>query len=231
MDVGSVNVPYLLARYLRLFAAGRKSGAHISGGQFVARLFEHFRLLTVEILQGLIVIAPALPVIDMAELLNAATGAPEAAKDAPVDDEGGQAVLAPVQGCREFTWTCGEIDDRSGEILHMDDFMYGTADGGEWADIPGIRCDFLRELTCDILKTHQAEDWRGQHLYSPAGPTAARPMIPLSLSFVYIFYTFIIHIVMYLTLKQGINTKEMNGERDDFKCMEAEEKSNLKTSL
>ncbi|GJZ16971.1 hypothetical protein Tco_0553094 [Tanacetum coccineum] len=29
MDVGSVNVPYLLARYLRLFAAGRKSGDHI----------------------------------------------------------------------------------------------------------------------------------------------------------------------------------------------------------
>ncbi|GKE98529.1 hypothetical protein Tco_0021880 [Tanacetum coccineum] len=32
MDIGSINVPYLLARYLRLFAAGRKSGAHISGG-------------------------------------------------------------------------------------------------------------------------------------------------------------------------------------------------------
>ncbi|GKD94200.1 hypothetical protein Tco_1374037, partial [Tanacetum coccineum] len=31
MDVDSVNVPYLLARYLRLFAAGRKSGAYISG--------------------------------------------------------------------------------------------------------------------------------------------------------------------------------------------------------
>ncbi|GKC31977.1 hypothetical protein Tco_1039271 [Tanacetum coccineum] len=51
MDVGSVNVSYLLARYLRLFAAGRKSGTHSSGGQF----------------------------------------------DAPVDDEGGQAVPAPVQ--------------------------------------------------------------------------------------------------------------------------------------
>ncbi|GKB55002.1 hypothetical protein Tco_0905755, partial [Tanacetum coccineum] len=29
MDVGSVNVPYLLARYLRLFASGRKQGAMI----------------------------------------------------------------------------------------------------------------------------------------------------------------------------------------------------------
>ncbi|GKD40365.1 hypothetical protein Tco_1260572 [Tanacetum coccineum] len=34
MDVGSVNVPYLLARYLRLFAVERKSRALISGGQF-----------------------------------------------------------------------------------------------------------------------------------------------------------------------------------------------------
>ncbi|GJZ16362.1 hypothetical protein Tco_0552039 [Tanacetum coccineum] len=40
----------LCHRYLRLFAAGRKSGAHISGGQFVARLAEHFGLLTAEIL-------------------------------------------------------------------------------------------------------------------------------------------------------------------------------------
>ncbi|GJX68545.1 hypothetical protein Tco_0304272 [Tanacetum coccineum] len=31
LDVGSVNIPYLLARYLRRFAAGRKSGALISG--------------------------------------------------------------------------------------------------------------------------------------------------------------------------------------------------------
>ncbi|GKC60044.1 hypothetical protein Tco_1087642, partial [Tanacetum coccineum] len=37
MDVDSVNVPYLLARYLRVFASGRKQGAMISGGQFVAR--------------------------------------------------------------------------------------------------------------------------------------------------------------------------------------------------
>ncbi|GKA60763.1 hypothetical protein Tco_0760170 [Tanacetum coccineum] len=35
LDVGSVNIPYLLARYMRRFAAGRKSKAHISGGQFV----------------------------------------------------------------------------------------------------------------------------------------------------------------------------------------------------
>ncbi|GJW20693.1 hypothetical protein Tco_0031315, partial [Tanacetum coccineum] len=63
----------------------------------MARLAEHFGLLMEERLRGLTVIAPALPVIDMAELVrrpNAAAGAPE---DAPVVEEGGQAVPAPVQ--------------------------------------------------------------------------------------------------------------------------------------
>ncbi|GJZ03114.1 hypothetical protein Tco_0521075 [Tanacetum coccineum] len=120
LDVGSVNIPYLLARYLRRFAAGRKSGAHISGGQFVARLAEHFGLLTAEILGGLTVIAPELPIIDMGELVrlqicmevddtwawvamgperqpDAAAGALAVAEDAPAVDEGDQAVSAPVQ--------------------------------------------------------------------------------------------------------------------------------------
>ncbi|GJT72490.1 hypothetical protein Tco_1031776 [Tanacetum coccineum] len=119
MNVASVNVPYLLARFLRLFAAGRKSEALIAGGQFLTRLAEHLGLLTEDRLRGLTVIAPALPVIDMAKLVrlqicveiddtrdwvalgperqpDAAVGAPEAAEDALVVDEGGQAVLAPV---------------------------------------------------------------------------------------------------------------------------------------
>ncbi|GJY04572.1 hypothetical protein Tco_0370512 [Tanacetum coccineum] len=119
MDVGLFNVPYLLARYLRLFTTGRKSGAHIFGGQFVARLAEHFGLLTAEILGGLMVIAPELPIIDMIELVrlqicaqfddtwawvamgpekqpDAAADAPDDAEDAPIVDEGGQADSAPV---------------------------------------------------------------------------------------------------------------------------------------
>ncbi|GJU07344.1 hypothetical protein Tco_1123774 [Tanacetum coccineum] len=94
MDVDSVNASYLLARYLRL--------------------------LTAEILQGLTVIAPALSVIDMAELVrlqiceqlddtwawvamglerqpDAAAGAPGVAQDALNVDEGVQAVSAPMQ--------------------------------------------------------------------------------------------------------------------------------------
>ncbi|GKD40448.1 hypothetical protein Tco_1260655, partial [Tanacetum coccineum] len=120
LDVGSVNIPYLLARYLRRFATGRNNGALISGGQFVDRLSKHFRLLTEERLRGLTVTAPTLPVIDMAELVrlqvceeiddtwawvalgperhpDAATCALRAAEDASVVDEGDQAVLAPVQ--------------------------------------------------------------------------------------------------------------------------------------
>ncbi|GKE78459.1 hypothetical protein Tco_1544579 [Tanacetum coccineum] len=120
MDVGSVNVPYSLARYLRLFTARRKSKAHISGGQFVARLAEHFGLLTAEILGGLTVIALELSVIDMEELVrlqiyveiddtwawvaigperqpDTVAGAFADAEDVPIVDEGGQADLAPVQ--------------------------------------------------------------------------------------------------------------------------------------
>ncbi|GKF97113.1 hypothetical protein Tco_0292934, partial [Tanacetum coccineum] len=91
MDIDSVNVPYLLAR-----------------------------LLTAEILGGLTVIALELPIIDMAELVrlqiyvqfddtwawvdmgperkpDATAGAPAIVEDAPVVDEGDQAVPAPVQ--------------------------------------------------------------------------------------------------------------------------------------
>ncbi|GJV22018.1 hypothetical protein Tco_1371038 [Tanacetum coccineum] len=42
MDVGSVNVPYLLAMYLRLFATGRKSGALISGAMGPERQLDVF---------------------------------------------------------------------------------------------------------------------------------------------------------------------------------------------
>ncbi|GKA59885.1 hypothetical protein Tco_0759198 [Tanacetum coccineum] len=103
MDVGSVNVPYLLARYLRLFAARRKSGALISRGQFVARLAEHFGLLRKERLRGLTVIAPALPVaLGLERQSDAAVGVPGAAEDAPAVDEGDQAVPAPVQAPQQL---------------------------------------------------------------------------------------------------------------------------------
>ncbi|GKE90350.1 hypothetical protein Tco_1567825 [Tanacetum coccineum] len=66
---------------------GRKSGAHISGGQFVARLAEHFGLLTTE---AWVAIAPE-------RQPDTAAGAPVIAEDVPAVDEGDQAIPAPVQ--------------------------------------------------------------------------------------------------------------------------------------
>ncbi|GJZ39075.1 hypothetical protein Tco_0585638 [Tanacetum coccineum] len=119
MEVSSINVPYMLVRYLRLFTAVRKSGVHISEGQFVARLAGYFGLLTAKILGGLTIIAPDLPVIDMTELVrlqicveladtwawvaigperqpDAAAGAPTDVKDTLIINEGGQADLTPA---------------------------------------------------------------------------------------------------------------------------------------
>nr|GFA98897.1 hypothetical protein [Tanacetum cinerariifolium] len=70
-------------------------GTMISSGQFVARLVEHFGLLTEERLQGLTMIVRDLPVIERQPDDMATT--PEAAKDAPVADENALVVLEPVQ--------------------------------------------------------------------------------------------------------------------------------------
>ncbi|GJX36225.1 hypothetical protein Tco_0247782 [Tanacetum coccineum] len=60
----------LCHRMMAHSTTGRKSEAYIFGGQFVARLDEYFGLLTAKILGGLTVIAPELPIIDMAELVR-----------------------------------------------------------------------------------------------------------------------------------------------------------------
>nr|GEW39286.1 hypothetical protein [Tanacetum cinerariifolium] len=86
MDVGLVNIPYLLARYLRLFSSGRKQGVMISGGQFVACLAKHFGLLTEERLKRLTMIVRDFPVIDMAKLEGDVRGV---AEEAPVAPGGG----------------------------------------------------------------------------------------------------------------------------------------------
>ncbi|GJU69895.1 hypothetical protein Tco_1256154 [Tanacetum coccineum] len=84
LDVGSVNIPYLLARNLRRFAAGRKEQVpYLLVGQSVARFAEHFELLTAKILGGLMVIAPELPIIDMGELGGQADPSPVQALPPP----------------------------------------------------------------------------------------------------------------------------------------------------
>ncbi|GJT48260.1 ribonuclease H-like domain-containing protein [Tanacetum coccineum] len=149
LDVGSVNIPYLLARHLRRFTTGRKSESHISGGQFMGRLAQLFGLLTTEIFQGLTVISPELPIIDMAELVrlqiyeqlddtwawvsmgpkrqpNAAAGAPGVAQDALIVDEGGQADPAPAQAppppldaAKTMPWRMARLKEDVHEICGM----------------------------------------------------------------------------------------------------------------
>ncbi|GKD81518.1 hypothetical protein Tco_1348357 [Tanacetum coccineum] len=85
MDVGSVNIPYLLDRYLRLFAVGRKRGAHISGGQF--------NYIEIDDTWDWVAIEPE-------RQPDAAAGAPRVAQNAPTIDEGVQAVPTPVHAPR-----------------------------------------------------------------------------------------------------------------------------------
>ncbi|GKE21480.1 hypothetical protein Tco_1432992, partial [Tanacetum coccineum] len=57
-------------KVLEIICFREEAGAMIFGGQFVARLAEHFGLLTEERLQGLTVIVRDLTAIDMAELVR-----------------------------------------------------------------------------------------------------------------------------------------------------------------
>ncbi|GKC54564.1 hypothetical protein Tco_1077309, partial [Tanacetum coccineum] len=82
-----------LQYFLTLFVAGRNSGAYIFGGQFVARLAEHFGLLTAEILGGLTVWVT----MGLERQPDATAGALADAEDALAIDEGDQAVSTPVQ--------------------------------------------------------------------------------------------------------------------------------------
>ncbi|GJW17633.1 hypothetical protein Tco_0025069 [Tanacetum coccineum] len=89
MDVGSINVPYLLARYLRLFASGRKQRAMIFGGEFVLVWPEQF---------GNYLLGET-PWMTWMQYVVAA-GAPEAAENALVADEGALAVPEDVHEIR-----------------------------------------------------------------------------------------------------------------------------------
>nr|GEZ98820.1 hypothetical protein [Tanacetum cinerariifolium] len=84
----------------------KKSEAYIFGGQFVARLAEHFGFLTVEILGGLTVIASELLIIDMG-----AVGAPGVDEDALAIDEG--RLEEEVQGLRMDVVSLRRLVERS----------------------------------------------------------------------------------------------------------------------
>nr|GEU57798.1 putative reverse transcriptase domain-containing protein [Tanacetum cinerariifolium] len=103
MDVGSVNIPYLLAWYLRFFASGRKQGAMIYEGHYVARLVENFRLLTKERLQG-----PAKHEGDTEGVVEEASVAPGGGDE---DEEMSQAVPPSLR-------TQGDKIDKIEEEMH-----------------------------------------------------------------------------------------------------------------
>nr|GEY30838.1 hypothetical protein [Tanacetum cinerariifolium] len=98
MDVESVNVPYLLGRYLRLFASGRKQGAMISG---------------------------ELPVIDMAELPEGAPAIPapvQASQPPPPIVEPAQ-TMAQSEG---LVKACDVVRDKviDQQVIHEEKVVY-----------------------------------------------------------------------------------------------------------
>ncbi|GJR24105.1 hypothetical protein Tco_0972632 [Tanacetum coccineum] len=120
MDVGSVNVPYLLARYLRLFASGRKQGATISSDLLVIDMDELVRLqICMELDNTWAWVAPG-----PERQPDAAAGTPKATKDALVADEGALAVPAPVQAPQppppiaEPAWTMAQRLAKVAEDVH-----------------------------------------------------------------------------------------------------------------
>ncbi|GJS59481.1 hypothetical protein Tco_0654265 [Tanacetum coccineum] len=150
LDVRSVNIPYLLARYLMRFAAGRKSEAHIFG-----KLVRLQICMEVDDTWVWVAIGPE-------RQPDAATGAPIVANDAPAVDEGDQAILAPVQAPQQPPppplAAAQTIPQR---LRRLEEEVQGLRkDVRSCADILGICWDFLRELTCSIPETHQVEDWR-----------------------------------------------------------------------
>ncbi|GJS22893.1 hypothetical protein Tco_0451525 [Tanacetum coccineum] len=181
LDVGSINIPYLLARYLRRFDAGRKSGAHISGGQFVGRMAQHFRLLTAKILRGLIVVTPELQMIDMAELVRLhicmqlddtwalmAMGLerqPDVAAGAPADVEDACRLKEDVQGLRRDVGSLRRLVERS----MIDQGTFSTwmiTCMTQLIDASGLTYQaFVGPFKDDLLPvlpvTVNAEDWRG----------------------------------------------------------------------
>ncbi|GJX28194.1 hypothetical protein Tco_0236273 [Tanacetum coccineum] len=157
MDISSVNVPYLLAMYLRLFASGRKHGAMIFEGQFVSRLAEHFGLLTKERLQGFMVIVQDLPVINMASGPErqqvAADGAPKASEDAPIADKGAPAVPAPVQAPQPPTPAAGPAQTMAQRLARVEEDMNEIrgASGEQREILDSMACDFSRFSTWTVV--------------------------------------------------------------------------------
>ncbi|GJU43172.1 hypothetical protein Tco_1200438 [Tanacetum coccineum] len=68
IDQEAVNLPYLIAHYLFRYPKGRKPGAQMFDRHFIARLADHFGLLSEEKMHGLTMVVRDLTLIDLDEL-------------------------------------------------------------------------------------------------------------------------------------------------------------------
>ncbi|GKC17649.1 hypothetical protein Tco_1014431, partial [Tanacetum coccineum] len=210
-----------------LFAAGRKSGAHISGGQFVARLAEHFGLLTAEILGGLMFDDTwAWLAMGPERQPDAAAGAPApaVAEDDPTADNGLGRLEEEVQGLRRDVRSLRGLVER----LMTDQGRFST-----WM----MSC--MAQLMDASGLTYQAFDGtfrgsspvafqrRSKQRTGEANTSAAQqdPQIKHGSKFSTIVHEYDMEPSRIFTLNARI------GKRDDFKYVEAEDKSNLKTLL
>ncbi|GKB84893.1 hypothetical protein Tco_0957165 [Tanacetum coccineum] len=129
LDVGSINIPYLLARYLRRFAARRKSGAHIFERQ-------------PDVAAG----TPA----DAADALIVDEGGQ--ADLAPVQAPQ-QPLPPPPAPARTIPYRLGRLEE------YVQGLRRDVRSLHRLVDISGIRKIYWRELTLYIPEADQIEDW------------------------------------------------------------------------
>ncbi|GKA27512.1 hypothetical protein Tco_0713680 [Tanacetum coccineum] len=149
-------------KYMFRHAKGRKSGARLSEGHFIGCLAAHFGLVSDQGLRGLSVVTRELPLLDLHKLgkLNiyerigdtwawvaprperqsdATAGAPRAAEDAPVVDEGAQADPAPMQAPQPPPPALRTIQQR---ISRLEDEVQELQ-----RSVVGLRGDVVRSIT------------------------------------------------------------------------------------
>nr|GEX23280.1 hypothetical protein [Tanacetum cinerariifolium] len=154
IDVDSVNIHYLLARYLRRFASGRKRVALISRVQFVARMAKHFGLFTKERLQGL----TAWVALGPEKQPDVATSALEVAEGALDIDEGAQVILAPVQESQP-PQAAAQGRTMPERLARLEEEVYGLRGSvGEQRDVlDNMARDFSRTDDANTLAPHQLD--------------------------------------------------------------------------
>ncbi|GJU73034.1 hypothetical protein Tco_1264439 [Tanacetum coccineum] len=139
LDVRSVNIPYLLAQYLRWFAARRKSGALISGGQFICVKLEDTWAWV-----------PAGPARQEGDVEGVAEEAPVALGGGDEDEEMPQAVPPPPR-------TQGERIARLEEEVHgMREVLQGQREVLDNMDL-----DFSRFTTWTVTSLSRMMDMAG----------------------------------------------------------------------